>query len=90
MHQEKKYPFENIVEKGDNAGNQYFLLFPQYFQRYQRRIHFLVTMKLSSANAFNLGKANTLSSGKGLTLSQTINLDSSKLKEFAGDNFQIL
>ena len=21
----------NIVEKGENAGNQYFLLFPQYF-----------------------------------------------------------
>ena len=27
----QKKPFENIVEKGENAGNQYFLLFPQYF-----------------------------------------------------------
>ena len=24
---------ENIVGKGENAGYQYFLLFPQYFQR---------------------------------------------------------
>ena len=24
---------ENIVEKGENAGNQYFLLFPQCFQK---------------------------------------------------------
>ena len=24
-------PFENIVEKGENAGNQHFLLFPQCF-----------------------------------------------------------
>ena len=23
---------ENIVEKGENAGYQHFLLFPQYFQ----------------------------------------------------------
>ena len=26
---EKKLPFENIVEKGENAGNKHFLLFPQ-------------------------------------------------------------
>ena len=24
---------ENIVEKGENAGNQHFLLFPQCFQK---------------------------------------------------------
>ena len=24
-----KKPFENIVEKGENAGNQHFLFFPQ-------------------------------------------------------------
>ena len=30
-----KNPFENIVGKGENAGNQHFLLFPQCFQRYQ-------------------------------------------------------
>ena len=26
-----KKPFENIVGKGENAGNQHFLLFPRYF-----------------------------------------------------------
>ena len=30
-----KKPFENIVEKGENAGNQQLLLFPG-FQPYQR------------------------------------------------------
>ena len=31
----KIYPcwMENIVTKGENAGNQYFLLFPQCFQK---------------------------------------------------------
>ena len=27
----KKKPFENIVGKGENAGNQHFLLFPTMF-----------------------------------------------------------
>ena len=27
--------FENIVRKGENAGNQHFLLFQQCFQPYQ-------------------------------------------------------
>ena len=27
----QKKPFENIVGKGENAGNQHFLLFPQCF-----------------------------------------------------------
>ena len=31
-----KSPFENIVEKGENAGNQHFLLFPQSFLPNQR------------------------------------------------------
>ena len=29
----KSTAFENIVGKGENAGYQHFLLFPQYFQR---------------------------------------------------------
>ena len=29
---------ENIVGNGENAGNQHFLLFPQYFQMYQRQL----------------------------------------------------
>ena len=31
-----KNPFQNIVGKGENAGNQHFLLFPQCFLPYQR------------------------------------------------------
>ena len=27
------YKIENIVGKGENAGNQHFLLFPQCFQK---------------------------------------------------------
>ena len=34
---EEKY-FENIVGKRENAGNQHFLLFPQFFLPYQREI----------------------------------------------------
>ena len=33
----RKKPFENIVGKGENAGNQHFLLFPQCFLSYQRQ-----------------------------------------------------
>ena len=31
----RKKSFENIERKGENAGNQHFLLFPQYFLKYQ-------------------------------------------------------
>ena len=34
----KKQAFENIVEKGENAGNQHFLLFPQSFLPVPKRI----------------------------------------------------
>ena len=32
------FSFENIVGKGENAGNQYFLLFPQNFLAYEKQI----------------------------------------------------
>ena len=32
-----KTPFENIEEKGENAGNQHFVLFPECFQPCQRQ-----------------------------------------------------
>ena len=35
-------PFENIVEKGENAGNQHFLLFPQCFLPFQIKFQFLI------------------------------------------------
>ena len=34
----KKTALENTVGKGENAGNQHFLLLPQYFLLYQREI----------------------------------------------------
>ena len=42
----------------------------------------------SSANAFNLVTSKILSFPKGITLSKTTNSDSSKLKEFADNNFK--
>ena len=36
----KKKPFENIVGKGENAGNQYFFLLPQYFLPSQNKFQF--------------------------------------------------
>ena len=33
-----KKPFENIVGKGENAGNQHFLLFPQCFLPFTKQI----------------------------------------------------
>ena len=55
--------FENIVEKGENAGNQHFVLFPQYSLSFQKQI---TNFMLSSANAFNLDKSEILSFGKEL------------------------
>ena len=34
----EKKPFENIVEKGENAGNQHFLLCPQCFHSFPKQI----------------------------------------------------
>ena len=60
-------PFENIVGKGENAGIQQFLLFPQYFLPYLRqKLLFTEHENSSSANAFNLVKAKILLSGKEL------------------------
>ena len=34
----RKKPFENIVGKGENAGNQHFLFFPQCFLHFSKQI----------------------------------------------------
>ena len=51
-------PFENIVGKRENTGNQHFLLFPQCFLPYQRQNSQFRDLRykilLSSANALNL------------------------------------
>ena len=37
---EKKMPFQNIKGKGENAGNQHFLLFPQCFLPFPNQFQF--------------------------------------------------
>ena len=50
-----KNPFENILGKGENAGNQHFLFFQQCFLAFPKEISIiLVTFILSSADVFNL------------------------------------
>ena len=62
----RKTPFENIVGKGKNAGNQHFLR-STMFSTLSMKIHIIsATSKLSSSNAFNLNKTTFLSFGKGL------------------------
>ena len=61
-----KRTLENTVGKGENAGNQHFLLFPQCFLLYQRAIVILATFNLLSANAFNFVSSEILLFGKGL------------------------
>ena len=58
-------PFEKIVGKGENAGNQHFLLFPQCFLTLPKtNFNFSVTFILPSANAFNLDQTRILSFGQ--------------------------
>ena len=60
-------PFENIVGKGENAGDQHFLLFQQCFLPVQKtNFNFSVRSILSSANAFNLDSSKILLFGKEL------------------------
>ena len=56
-----------MVGKGENAGNQHFLLFPTMFSTVSRReIIILVTFVLSSANALNLVDSENWLCGKEL------------------------
>ena len=64
----KKKPFENSVGKGENAGNQHFLLFPHCFLPFFNQIIiFSATFILSSANPFNFDQPKNLSFGKELS-----------------------
>ena len=65
--------FENIVEKGENAGNQHFLLFQQcFFCPSQNQFQYL--SYLLSANAFNLDQSKILSFGEELNVSNTCHI----------------
>ena len=61
----KEKPSENIVGKEENAGNQHFLHFPQYFQSSLKQIFSSVTFTLSSANAFELDQSKICHLVKG-------------------------
>ena len=51
----KKKALENTLGKGENAGNNHFLLFPQCFLLYHKeKSSFQQHLIMSSANAFNL------------------------------------
>ena len=64
----RKLPYKNIVGKGENAGNQHSLLFPQCFLPFPYQIfYFSFTLILSSANAFNLDQSKILYLGKELS-----------------------
>ena len=79
MSLEKK-PFENIVGKGKNAGNQHFLLFLQCFLPFPKQIStifghiYFVVCKI--ANALNLDWSNILSFSIELITDSISNLPS--------------
>ena len=58
--------FENTVEKGEIARNEQFLLFQQFFTRFESILSLSSNFKLSSSNRFELGRVLNLASAKGL------------------------
>ena len=76
--------------KGENAGNQHFLLFPQYFLPYQRQkssieLHFI----LSSANVFSLVMSKILQSFQPLQLNRNWYDFCVKLKSVPANTFSL-
>ena len=61
----KNNHFENIVEKGDNAGNQHFLLFPQFFLLVPKQIS-IFQSDLVFVSSSNLDQSKNLLFGKEL------------------------
>ena len=59
--------FENIVEKGEIARHEQFLLFHSVFYPFQNLLPSSLNLKLSSAG-FQFGRVLNLSLGKELTL----------------------
>ena len=53
---QSKNRFETIVGKGENAGNQHFLLFPQCFQHYQRQISSFLLIYFAAYKCINFGQ----------------------------------
>ena len=68
MHQQQT-AFENIVGKGEIAGNEQFLLFPQCFQLNQITVSLFVHIfDIISLFAIELEEPKIGISGKGLIL----------------------
>ena len=64
----KQRAFENIVEKGENASDQHFLLFPECFPTYQgqkssktRLSAITINLKMLSAKSVSFGKGKDVS-----------------------------
>ena len=60
----RKRPLQNMVGKGENAGNQHFLFFTPCFLPIPKHFNFLIAFNLLSANAFNLEHFKILLFGK--------------------------
>ena len=58
------------------------------FYHTKEKLHHFTHNEIVACECFYFDKAKILSSGKELNLSQMTNLDSSKLKGFAEDNFK--
>ena len=71
-----KEPFQIIVGKGEIAGDQHFLLFPQCVLPYQRQNLLLIHMHFFFCKSFNPLPDNKI-------------LDWSKLKAFADDKLNV-
>ena len=71
---ESKKPFENIVGKAENAGNQNFLLYSQYLLPYRRPIIILAAFNLSFAYALNFDQSKELLSGEELCITDFTNV----------------
>ena len=85
--------FEIIAAKGEIAHIEQFLLFPQRFPTafstcLENFLPFSTNFKLSSANSFGFEENKICRLGKGKPITRRQTLDSSKLKDFAHDNFE--
>ena len=56
----KKGPIENIMVKGENAGNQHFLLFPQCFLPFPTLTRWQMALKILTRTNFSLSDQNKI------------------------------
>ena len=89
-----KKPFENIVGKGENAGNQHFLLFLQCFRLFTREKEKEISIFQSLFQLFCC--LQVLSILTSLKICHLVNplpvnkiLDQTKLKAFADDKLNV-